>query len=225
MARIHTLNRSHPLRHSRFSLDTKTWQLRYANFLRLMSPPLALLKLLAGNCSLLFSRERLFNDINGYELMDSPSRGKRGSSREPGRLATIIKTNSSWLILQPSSSSPSSPLIALYLNLYHNNVTLPRIYVYTRAIFFFFFFLARCPPLTTSSPTPVVSRRKVGKVQHGEFVFSHTRTWCYRVNRKMAYFVEHDAPGSDANRSRNYDQRESCLEMDKVCSRLLAREI
>lgn len=189
-----------------------------------MSPPLALLKLLAGNCSLLFSRERLFNDINGYELMDSLSRGKRGSSRERGRLATIIKTNSSWLILQPSSSSPSSPLIALYLNLYHNNVTLPRIYVYTRAIFFFFF-LARCPPLTTSSPTPVVSRRKVGKVQHGEFVFSHTRTWCYRVNRKMAYFVEHDAPGSDANRSRNYDQRESCLEMDKVCSRLLAREI
>lgn len=109
-----------------------------------MSPPLALLKLLAGNCSLLFSKERLFNDINGYELMDSPSRGKRGSSRERGRLATIIKTNSSWLILQPSSSSPSSPLIALYLNLYHNNVTLPRIYVYTRAIFFFFF-LARLP--------------------------------------------------------------------------------
>lgn len=132
MARIHTLNRSHPLRHSRFSLDTKTWQLRYANFLRLMSPPLALLKLLAGNCSLLFSKERLFNDINGYELMDSPSRGKRGSSREPGRLATIIKTNSSWLILQPSSSSPSSPLIALYLNLYHNNVTLSYIRIYAR---------------------------------------------------------------------------------------------
>lgn len=200
-------------------MATSICQLSSANV-----PPLALLKLLAGNCSLLFSKERLFNDINGYELMDSPSRGKRGSSRERGRLATIIKTNSSWLILQPSSSSPSSPLIALYLNLYHNNVTLPRIYVYTRAIFFFFF-LARCPPLTTSSLTPVVSRRKVGKVQHGEFVFSHTRTWCYRVNRKMAYFVEHDAPGSDANRSRNYDQRESCLEMDKVCSRLLAREI
>lgn len=200
-------------------MATSICQLSSANV-----PSPCLLKLLAGNCSLLF-KERLFNDINGYELMDSPSRGKRGSSRERGRLATIIKTNSSWLILQPSSSSPSSPLIALYLNLYHNNVTLPRIYVYTRAIFFFFFFLARCPPLTTSSPTLVVSRRKVGKVQHGEFVFSHTRTWCYRVNRKMAYFVEHDAPGSDANRSRNYDQRESCLEMDKVCSRLLAREI
>lgn len=119
-----------------------------------------------------------------------------GLLRERGRLATIIKTNSSWLILQPSSSSP--PLIALYLNLYHNNVTLPRIYA---------------PSSFSSLPQSL----REEKLERCNTPNSCSPTWCYRVNRKMAYFVEHDAPGSDANRSRNYDQRESCLEMGKVC--------
>lgn len=123
-----------------------------------------------------------------------------------GRLATIIKTNSSWLILQPSSSSssssPSSLLIALYLNLYHNNVTLPRVYTYI---------YIRAPSSPSSfSATPSCTSRLEKKSWKGatrriRVRFSHTRTWRYRVNRKMAYFVEHDAPGSDANRSRNYE--------------------
>lgn len=125
-----------------------------------------------------------------------------------GRLATIIKINSSWLILQPSSSSssssPSSPLIALYLNLYHNNVTLPRVYtyIYTRAIFSFFVVQ---PSATPSCTSRLEKKSWKGATRRIRVRFSHTRTWRYRVNRKMAYFVEHDAPGSDANRSRNYE--------------------